>query len=181
MTNVEEPRTTKGKTRGNTSIPAHASDPQALQQFLKIKGNIWNLSNNHILDCGKEGLEDTIQLEKRNGCQVLGAGMNDNETINPVVLDRSVGIGMIAVCYKKMFAAGTEKPGVIHWKDCDRIRNVISEIKKDNRWCVRIVHAGEEFSALPMLCVRKQYLQYLKYETDIILLCRKITKRWEKK
>lgn len=53
------------------SIPAHASDPQALQQFLKIKGNIWNLSNNHILDYGKEGLEDTFNWRNETAVRCL--------------------------------------------------------------------------------------------------------------
>lgn len=35
---------------------------------------------------------------------------DDDEAMKPVVLDRSGGIGLITVCYKKLFAAGREKP-----------------------------------------------------------------------
>lgn len=167
--NVEGALTASTKKRGDASTPAHASDPGAIFQLLKIKGEIWNLSNNHTLDCGEEGLKDTIKLAEANGCRVFGAGLNIEEAIKPIIFDQSGGIGLIGVCYKELFAADTDKAGIVHWDERARIKAAVKEIKKNNRWCVLVVHGGEEFSSMPLPFVRKRYLQYLKYGADVIV------------
>ena len=167
--NVEGALTSGAKKRGDASTPAHASDPRSIFQLLKIRGKIWNLSNNHTLDCGEEGLKDTIALAQANECQVFGAGFNAEKAIRPVIIDRSGGIGLFGVCYKKLFAADTDKAGIIHWDDRARIKAAVKEIKKSCRWCVMVVHGGEEFSSMPLPFVRKKYLQYLKYGADVIV------------
>lgn len=167
--NVEGALTGGNMKRGDSSTPAHASDPRAIYQLLKIKGNIWNLSNNHTLDCGKEGLDDTIKLANENGCRILGAGNTEKEAEKPVIIKEAGGIGLIAVCYKKLFQAKKDVPGVVFWKDDRRIKKMIKNVKKNNRWCVLIAHSGEEFSNLPMPFLRKQYLKFLKYGADIIV------------
>ncbi len=164
--NVEGALTSGVMKRGDSSTPAHASDPRSVSWLQKIKGNIWNLSNNHTLDCGESGLLDTINLAKSHNCRILGAGMNVKEASTPVVIN---DIGLFAVCYKKLFEAGENKAGIIHWDDYKSIKKAIREIKKNNRWCILIVHGGEEFSNMPLPFVRKKYMRYLKYGADIIV------------
>ena len=38
----------------------HTNPAQSVEWLRKINGNIWSLSNNHILDCGIDGLESTL-------------------------------------------------------------------------------------------------------------------------
>ena len=84
-------------------------------------------------------------------------------------MDKEGGIGSFSVCYKEKFAAGENKAGVISWNDIKTIKNTIRKIKGNNRWCILIVHAGEEFSDIPMPNVRRRYLKYLKLGADIII------------
>lgn len=164
--NVEGALTGGVMTRGDSATPAHASDPRAVSWLERIGGDIWNLSNNHTLDCGEFGLTDTVNLAKEHNCRVLGAGINAKEAAAPVSID---GVGMLAVCYKKLFEAGEDKAGIIHWDDFKIIKRAIREIKKSNRFCVLIVHGGEEFSNMPLPFVRKKYMRYLQYGADIIV------------
>ena len=74
--NVEGALTDAVMTRGSSSVPAHASNPKAAERLMQFKSNIWNLSNNHTLDCGEQGLDDTVKLAFSYGCRTLGVGGN---------------------------------------------------------------------------------------------------------
>lgn len=167
--NVEGALTNNTMTRGSSSVPAHASDPRCLPWLLKMKGDVWSLSNNHTLDCGEGGLYDTIDLARANGCQPLGAGKNLEEASEPVCFPDEGGIGILAVSYKKFMGAGENKAGVLLWDDYKHIQEAIRKVKETNRRCILIAHGGEEFSGIPMPYVRKRYLKYLKMGADIVV------------
>jgi poly-gamma-glutamate synthesis protein (capsule biosynthesis protein) len=64
------------------------------------------LANNHVLDFGEAGLEETLDTLKRAGLHVAGAGRNRDEASAPAVLDLPGG-GRVLV-----FAFGSETSGV---------------------------------------------------------------------
>ena len=66
IANVECPLT-GGDVAVDSSL-THASDPKAIAVLQHIHADIWNLANNHVLDCGVNGLLDTIHLAQDNGC-----------------------------------------------------------------------------------------------------------------
>ena len=161
-------------TGGDVSVDSsltHASDPGAVQVLKYIDADIWTVANNHIMDCGKVGLTDTVRQATENDCRIFGAGVNKKEAAQPVILDEAGGIGIFGVTYKveDHIEAGTDKPGCIMYTDIETIRTTIQNIKKSNRWCIMIAHAGEEFSSIPLPCVRKQYHKYLEMGADIVI------------
>ena len=63
VANVEGAMTDRVMTRGNDkSTLSHASSPKAARWLDKIGSNIWNLSNNHTLDCTGAGLAAAIEM-----------------------------------------------------------------------------------------------------------------------
>ena len=58
----------------------HSSDPKA-GVFIrdKLNSRSWSLANNHILDCGAQGLMDTVQAARDHGCRTIGAGVDKDE------------------------------------------------------------------------------------------------------
>ena len=57
-----------GKGNSTASKPlVHANPPECLPFLKKINGNIWALANNHITDCGREGVESTLNIAAENG------------------------------------------------------------------------------------------------------------------
>lgn len=43
------------------------------------------------------------------------------------------------------------------------------EIKEKCRWCVIVVHGGEEFASLPNPYTRVRYLKYLELGADVVV------------
>ena len=169
VANVECP-VTGGDVSVDSSL-THASDPGAVQVLKHIGADIWTVANNHIMDCGATGLADTFRHATGNGCRIFGAGKNKEEAAKPLILNGSGGIGILGVTYKveDHIEAGTDKPGCIMYTDTENIQANIQDIKKNNRWCIVIAHAGEEFSSIPLPCVRKSYREFLEYGADIVI------------
>ena len=166
--NVECALTDKATTVTG-SDPAHASSPKCIALLKKLGGNVWNLANNHTLDCGKEGIQDTMALASQAGAQTLGVGETLEKASKPLILSGAGGIGLVAVCYKKKYVAGEETPGYVHWQDFKRVRAMIQAVKQQCRWCIVVAHAGEEFSSLPLPNVRRNYMRYLRMGADIVV------------
>lgn len=148
----------------------HSMDP-AVGDFLKDLGaDIWNICNNHIMDAGPVGMEDTLKVAKMLGVKTVGAGMNLSEASKPLVLAEAGGIGMIGVGYQRGCKKAREDyPGCLGWDEMELIAERISEIKKTCRWCIVISHGGEEFTPLPSPYTRDRYLAYLDMGADIVI------------
>lgn len=169
IANVECP-VTGGDVSVDSSL-THASDPGAIDCLNLIGADIWTVANNHIMDCGAKGFSDTVENATKNNVTIFGAGINKREAAKPLIIDEAGGIGLLGVTYKvdDYVVADENKPGCIMYTDTETIRSTIQDIKKNNRWCIVIAHAGEEFSSIPLPCVRKRYHEFLQYGADIVV------------
>ena len=148
----------------------HRMDPAATVVLRKMGADIWCINNNHIMDAGAAGLESTRRIAAQLDCRTVGAGADVTEASEPVYLDEAGGIGMIAVGYQPgCIPAGAAEPGCFRWDDMERIACRIAEIKAKCRWCVVVVHGGEEFASLPNPYTRERYLRYLALGADVVV------------
>ncbi len=148
----------------------HTMDPAAVSVFERMNSRIWNLCNNHIMDAGPEGLKATLDLLRELGVQKLGVGMNETEASESVIIDKAGGVGFFSAGYQRgCKPAGPDKAGCLNWADFGRIQETIDHIRSKCRWCVMVVHGGEEFTSLPSPYVRDRYLRFLDMGADIIV------------
>ena len=155
---------------GSHGIFFHSMNPEATVVLEKMKADIWNIANNHIMDAGREGLVSSCTIAEKMGCRTIGAGINEAEASEPVYLDEAGGIGMFAVAYQPECIPATEtEPGVFRWDNLDYIAERIAEIKKKCRWCVVVSHGGEEFTPLAMPYTRDRYIKYLEMGADVVV------------
>ena len=148
----------------------HTMNPEVGDFLIRINSDIWNICNNHIMDAGPKGLEDTLTISKKLGAKTIGAGMNLKDASQPLILDEAGGIGMFGVGYQRACRKATEDiPGCLSWSDMETIKATIAEIKKSCRWCIVVAHGGEEFTSLPSPYTRQRYLDYLDMGADIVI------------
>ena len=161
---------TNAEDDGSKGIFFHSMNPEAVAILEKINADIYCLANNHTMDAGRKGIEDTLALAETMGCKTVGAGLDIDEASSPVYLSEAGGIGIIAVGYRPdCIAAGEQKPGTFQWDDMERIEARVKEIKDRCRWCIIIAHGGEEFAALPSPYTRDRYLKYIDFGADIVI------------
>ena len=104
---------TNAEDDGSKGIFFHAMNPEAVSVLKKIHADIYCIANNHTMDAGKKGMEDTLMLAAELGCKTVGAGLDIKQASEPVYLAEAGGIGIIAVGYPPdCIGATEEKAGV---------------------------------------------------------------------
>ncbi len=149
----------------------HACSPNA-GAFLRDAGmRCWSLANNHIMDCGADGMLDTVQCARDNGCQWLGVGENLAEAARPVMLGEDVRIGILSLAKPWTYLiAGEQKPGALTWEQTSAIKQGIDKLRADGAdWVVLIVHGGDEYASVPLPYMRERYHALLGLGADIIV------------
>lgn len=148
----------------------HANPPECIDFLKKINGKIWAIANNHIADCGQEGLESTLEIARENDVLTVGAGLDYDEASKPVIIENDgADIGIIALNHEQTPAATEDTAGSVMWDDLKKVSKLISDVKSKCRWCVVVVHSGPEFCQLMPPSVRKLYKKYLKMGADIVI------------
>ena len=82
---------------------------------------IATLANNHILDCGRHGIQETIDQLSGRGILTIGADENSERACTPLRLQVH-GVGVAVVAYLAMepdwFSAGPDRAGAASWEGC---------------------------------------------------------------
>ena len=111
--------------------------------------SVLSLANNHIMDCGEEGLVETIAALKAKGIVYAGAGRNLEEASKPALID--VGGIRVAVlcCADPRFQAATANsagtcPAAIELVDAS-----VRELQATTDIVIVSVHMGIEFLPVP--------------------------------
>ena len=148
----------------------HANPPECIGFLQKLNGNIWNIANNHIMDCGVAGLEGTLRIAREHGAQTVGVGLNIEEAARPVIVENDgADIGILSVTQEETPAATETSEGAVQWDDTQKITQMIADVKAKCRWCVVVVHAGPEFSQLMPPSIRNIYKNYLTLGADVVI------------
>ncbi|WER47469.1 CapA family protein [Cupriavidus sp. WKF15] len=112
------------------------------------------LANNHVLDWGRAGMEETVATLQAAGIAVAGAGHNEHEAAQPAALAGPHGNRVLVFAFA-MASAGTpssweatsSRPGVALLHDCSaaslaRLRERIGAQRRDGDVVVVSIHWG---------------------------------------
>jgi len=111
--------------------------------------DIINLANNHILDHGTEGLENTLKVCKDAGISTVGAGKNLNEAKK--ILFKKIGKTRIAILSvaEHEFSIATENSYGANPLD---LISFVREVQKNKDlfdYLIVLLHGGNEFYPYP--------------------------------
>lgn len=74
--------------------------------------NVVTLANNHLVDCDRDGVTETMETLRRAGVSVVGAGANRIAAHAPVIMDaRGQRVGILAYYWNRRCAATSKLPG----------------------------------------------------------------------
>ena len=126
--------------------------PEEIDSLPRGRITVASLANNHVLDCGVEGMRETMQAFKEHGIMTVGAGGNLREACGPLMLDVK-GFHVAVLAYFEMdqsvfayigaapeqFLAGRDKSGVASWQSCNG-QERIEELRKKADVILVLVH-----------------------------------------
>jgi hypothetical protein len=115
-----------------------------------------SVANNHGLDYGAEGLEDTLAAETATGFDLIGAGHNATEAYAPHRMEvngqRIAIIGATQVLDDPLISAWTAtdtQAGLASAKEVDRLAESVAAARADSDTVVVFLHWGIEGQTCP--------------------------------
>ena len=111
------------------------------------------LANNHVLDCGPDGLAQTIEHLHRAGIRTAGAGGNLYEALAPAVMSCD-GRQVALLAFGNGPAAGRKTAGVAP-VNSECLARALRQVRGSADAVVVMVHAGLEFLEYPESYVRR--------------------------
>lgn len=111
------------------------------------------LANNHIMDYGKIGLEETIKILKKNNIKYCGAGENIHEALKPMKIEldkKSIYIFNYGWNIEETRYANLYKSGAAPQKEriiLKQLKNIKNNQKNIN---INILHWGFEYNIYPL-------------------------------
>lgn len=157
--NMETPLTAQKESPLKTKDYLHYSDPVKVPAlFAKYRPLAFSLANNHTLDQGVAGLEDTFLALNGAAISSFGAGMNLADAAKPLLQplrigDRTVTLAVFgAFEYRKnydeefKFYARADRPGTAP-VDVPAVAKAIAELRKTtpDAYVVYFVHWGDNY------------------------------------
>ena len=113
---------------------------QTLKDF-----DVLSIANNHIRDCGDEGVMTALETCKKLGIRTLGAGKSMQEARKPLVIEKcGIKIGLMSFAEQEFNIASDTRPGACYldlYDDFDRIR----DFRKTVDYLIILYHGGIEY------------------------------------
>lgn len=122
--------------------------PEAAQSLAHAGIGLASLANNHVLDFGAQGLQDTLHHLRSHGIAHAGAGGDAQTARAPAYLQRKgLSFGMVAYCdHQADFAAGAATPGM-SYLDLSDEQNTLAELRRN---CTVLQGAGVDWPILSL-------------------------------
>ncbi len=167
--NLEGPISSRGSNQG--SIYSFRDDPKTVEG-LKFTGfDVLSLANNHILDWGRESLEDTISILKANNIEPVGAGEDYDEANKPVIKEVN-GTKFAFLAYTNLLPTSfkaTESVAGISEFDVESIEKAIKDAEKNADIVIVSLHWGDEYADYPSLWQKNLAHALIDSGADLII------------
>lgn len=146
--NLEGPLTDSETPYADKEYLFRTPPAQVVPALKKAGFNIMNLANNHIMDFGFQGLQDTMHALEGGGIRTVGAGNNLHQARRGTVvtIDKTrVGFLSYSLTFPKSFWATDSTPGTAFGHE-HQIREDVARIKQSTDIVVVSYHWGQEKS-----------------------------------
>ncbi|MBP7283045.1 MAG: CapA family protein [Leptospiraceae bacterium] len=158
MVNLETPVANSQEEMDDSKSYVFNAKPEDLSLLKKINIDLVFLGNNHSMDYGKKGLEDTMANLKKENILFAGMGKNLKAAFDPTPISiRDKPLNIISVSNigeSRLFATDT-KPGIAPLQ-ISRLKKIISEKDSQNKINLLSVHWGVEYNPEPTKEQKKQ-------------------------
>ncbi|EEX39542.1 CapA family protein [Vibrio furnissii] len=164
--NLECPLTTaeQALSKSGPNIKANPGCVAALSSFSLV-----GMANNHVLDFGREGLQETLNALDSAGLKHVGAGLNQDAADK--IFYQEVGgkvLAVIALCEREFSQYADYDAGA---SAIDPVENFyrLQEAKEKADYVFMTMHCGHEYFPLPRPELRKLCQYYVDLGADGVL------------
>jgi len=151
------------------SGPAIKASPFTIKAVQSAGFDVVGLANNHIMDYGENGLQETLSVCREHNIKTCDAEINLKEAQQPRIIDNNgVSIAIIAIAGHEFNIATENTSRAAPLDLIDNIRQIDEEKSRADIVIVTI-HGGNEYFPFPRPGLRKSYLFYVDKGADAIV------------
>ena len=166
--NLEAPLTNNNSAISKTG-PAIKVNPQAVNGLCSLNVGLVTLANNHILDYGEKGLEDTIRELNERKIKYVGAGNNIDEAARPVIInvcDKRIGI---YGCVEHEFSIAAKNQMGANPFDPLEVYDHIIDLKEKCDYVIVLYHGGKEHYRYPSPELQKICRKFITKGANLVV------------
>lgn len=168
IANLETPITNEMKKNKKYGLHVKSS-PKVMEGIKGLKFSVLCCANNHILDYGEKGLEDTRESLAQCGIEYVGIGESEKDFYRYKTLTKeNVKVGIYCCCDYEFSVAQEDTPGAIAF-DCYNTMKAIKKIKESVDKLIVIYHAGIEFYQYPSPLLQRDCRAMVEFGADIVI------------
>ena len=164
--NLETPLTLFNSSiyKSGPSLKSHPAIAEVLKDF-----SVVGLANNHILDYGKKGLQDTLDVFKKLGISTVGAGMELKKN-NLIYIKEIEGvkIGILALAEQHFNYSKDGNFGSILMDPIDNY-NQIQDARSKSDFLIVTIHGGIQNFPYPSPAIRKLSKYYIDIGVNAVI------------
>ncbi len=133
--------------------------------------NIVSLANNHILDYGKDGLKNTLDIIEKYKIHSVGAAINFPEVYKPLIICKEgVKIALFSLAEGQFGCSRSiEYPSGFAWIMHPEITHAILSVRQEVDFIIILAHAGLEMCYLPLPEWRDIYRNFIDLGADLVV------------
>ncbi len=166
--NLEFPLTDAGKGIVKCG-PVLKGKKECIRLLQNAGFDVVGLANNHIRDCGDEGVLSTLECSRNAGMLTVGAGRDAAEAATPLVVDvAGWKIGILAFAEHEFNAAGPDWAGANLFDPYESF-DAIKELRTQCDYMTVLYHGGIEYYAYPSPLLQKKCRKLADAGADLIL------------
>lgn len=149
--------------------PNLIASPHTVAGMKGMDVDLFTLSNNHIMDQGERGLNDTISILEKNHIAYVGAGVNIEQAAKPYIIkDADKKIGIYACAEHEFTIAGTTLAGANPFNIIESFDH-IEELKSACDYVIVLYHGGKEYYRYPSPQLQKNCRKMIDKGADLVV------------
>lgn len=168
IVNLECPLTTYNIPEPKTG-PNLKSSPESVNALKIANIDLVTLANNHILDYGQIGLEETLRTCATHNISTVGAGLTLEQATTPCFFNldgRTIGVVNIS---ENEWSSATDTRGGANPYDIIGIIGQLHSAKRTADIVVLIIHGGHEFYQYPSPRMVKEFRFFAEHGASVII------------
>lgn len=140
-----------------------------LDVFTAAGFDLLGLANNHIWDCGDEGVLSTLASCRQAGITTVGAGADAAAARKPVLIERGGWkVGVMAFAEHEFNAAAENRAGANLFDPYESL-DEIRALRKECDYLIILYHGGIEHYVYPSPLLQKKCRKMVECGADLVL------------
>lgn len=147
------------------------SDPRVIETVLPMLNiKAVSLANNHIYDCKRQGVENTIGCMEKMGIHFTGAGTGEKHLEPAIIHHNGTRIGFMAYVHPSSSPlADMNSEVMLNVFDMEKMLGEIEILKRQCDWIILSIHWGVDYSFYPTKEQRRIYRRFVDAGVNIIM------------